>query len=430
MHRKAAMTILQERTAPSRADRAWLRMDAPSNPMVITAVMLFEEPLRYADLERHVVERLLPQTRFRQRLSSENPRTARWQIDPDFDLRGHLHHVALPSPADQGELERVIGELMSSPLDPRRPLWQFHLLDGYEGGGSALVFRIHHAVADGFALVGLLRSTTDAPDDAAAHPHPSPVARAAFGPVATAGHTAAALGRLLLLPDDPRTPLKGELGPTKCAAFTRPFSVPVLKAIAHRHGAKLNDVFAALVAGALHRYLAAHGPVPPGLEIRAVVPVNLRPEDAPASLGNRFGLVFLDLPLGRRSPEQRLGEIAARTQKLKRGSEAPATFAALEGMGFATKRVDDLVIALFQAKATVVLTSLPGPSARVTLAGQEAQSLAFWAPQAGGLGLGLSFLSYAGEARVGVASDAKVVAHPDEIVRALEAEYELVACTA
>jgi hypothetical protein len=125
------------------------------------------------------------------------------------------------------------------------------------------------------------------------------------------------------------------------------------------------------------------------------------------------------------SPEERLREIARRTHMLKDSEEARVTFAILEGMALAPDSVDDLVVDVFEAKATLVLTSVPGPVAPVSLAGRRVRSMAFWAPQAGRLGLGMSVLSYAGEARVGVVSDARLVAEPREIVLGLEADLDV-----
>lgn len=404
----------------SPADHAWLRMDAPSNPMVITAVSTFAEPFPIDELEVFVRERLLPNVRFRQRLApATRLRGTRWEWDRDFDLRGHVHHVALPRPGDDRALAEMVADLMSTPLDPRRPLWHAHLVDSYEGG-SAIIFRLHHAIADGFALVELLRSLSSTPSPPEERPRRAGVhARPHLAEVVPA---ALSVGRLLLLGPDPRTPLKGKLGATKRVAWSSAMPLPMLKELAHRRDATVSDVFAAVVAGGLRRYLEARVTVGRHLEVRAVVPVNLRGEAEASTLGNRFGLAFLALPLGIESPEERLREIVRRTRALKSSAEPLATFAVLESMALATPGIDDLVVALFQSKATLVLSSLVGPSTSVSLAGRRVRSMVFFAPQAGGLGLGVSIFSYAGEARVGVASDANLVADPAELVGGLEME--------
>jgi diacylglycerol O-acyltransferase len=403
----------------SLADQAWLRMDAPTNPMVITAFVTFAERVTMPDLRDFVSEHLLPSPRFRQRLAPATPlHGPRWEPTGDFDLRGHLHHVALPDLGDDRALADMIGDLMSAPLDARLPLWQIHLVDS-RGGGSALVIRLHHAIADGVALVRLLHSMTGVSPAI-----PSGAVRDGPGTIRLAQVLPAtlAVARLLLLKADPRTPLKHELGTIKRAAWSRPASLSKLKSVAHRHDATVNDVFATVVAGGLRRHLQRCGTVGPDLEVRAVVPVNLRKRDDAARLGNRFGLVFLALPLGIASPVDRLRQVVARTHELKDGVEAGATFGVLEGMALVTPGADAIVMDVFEAKATLVLTSVAGPSSRISIAGRPVRSMGFFAPQAAGLGLGVSLLSYLDEVRIGVASDANVSADPAEIVAGIEAE--------
>ncbi|HEX8950717.1 MAG TPA: wax ester/triacylglycerol synthase domain-containing protein, partial [Polyangia bacterium] len=144
----------------SAVDAAWLRMDSPTNRMMITSVLTFDEPIDFGALARLLEERLLPHERFRQRVV-DGARGPSWELDPEFDLRSHLHHVALPEPGDRATLAELVSDLMSSPLDRTRPLWQAHLVDGIEGGGAALVVRLSHCIGDGIALVRLLLSLTD-----------------------------------------------------------------------------------------------------------------------------------------------------------------------------------------------------------------------------------------------------------------------------
>jgi len=146
----------------------------------------------------------------------------------------------------------------------------------------------------------------------------------------------------------------------------------------------------------------------------------LYPDEA---LGNRFGLLFLPLPLGIASPKERLVEIARRTHALKESAEPSVTFGVLGAMALAPKPVEDVGVTFFATKVTLVLTDLPGPREPLTVAGGRVR-MAFWVPQAARLGLGVSALSYAGEMRIGVASDAGIVDEPREIVRGLEADLD------
>ena len=282
----------------SPVDGAWLRMDQPTNPMVINAVMMLEGAVPHAEIERLLRERLLPHPRFRRRVvASPAPVVpARWEEDPHFDLATHLHRVALPSPADEGALAELIGDLMSAPLHRDRPLWQVYHVEGL-ASGSVLIARVHHAVGDGVALVKLLLGFTDEgpkpPPPKVGLPAPKPRDPKAI--VRLAGQKAVALGKMLALSADPEGPFKGSLGVRKRVAWSRPFLVDDLKRAAHARSAKLNDIVVASVAGALRDYLLSRGSSQDRL--RALVPVYIPGHAEGADMGNHFGLVFLDMPV-------------------------------------------------------------------------------------------------------------------------------------
>src|SRR3546814_8569377 len=153
----------------SRVDTAWLRMERPTNPMMITGVLMFTEPMSLQRLKRVVEKRFLAYTRFRQK-AVDTAAGATWQEDAHFDLDWHVQLAALPGQGDgrrtprdgaqKRALERFASQLASSPLDKHRPLWQFPLVERYQGG-SALVARLHPSYADGLAPVQVLLSRTD-----------------------------------------------------------------------------------------------------------------------------------------------------------------------------------------------------------------------------------------------------------------------------
>ena len=145
-----------QREPMSRVDTAWLRMDRPTNPMMITGVLMFDEPLTLPALKQLVRKRFLAFPRFLQK-PVETATGAYWKRDDDFDLDWHVRLSALPGRGQKKALERFAGQMASTPLDKTKPLWQFHLIERYEGG-SALVARIHHSYADGIALVQVLLS--------------------------------------------------------------------------------------------------------------------------------------------------------------------------------------------------------------------------------------------------------------------------------
>lgn len=441
-------------------DRAWLRMDEPANLMIINGVLVFDGPIDLARLHEVVRHRLLVIPRFRERLVRDARGRPAWQVDPDFRLDRHVALERLPAGEDDDAgLRRLVGDWMGEPLPPDRPPWRFHLVDGYRGG-SALVARLHHVVGDGIALMLVLLSLTDLQAEAPAEGHPpaNPFAalfaearadlaavRAATEEVMpegmklllhpaqalrSAGHllrlagSADALGRLTFRRRDPRTVFKGPLGIAKRVAWSDPLPLAEVRAIAAAVGGNVNDVLHAAAVGGLRRYLLRHGQAPEELGFRAAVPVNLRPLDEMAELGNRFGLVFLTLPVGIADPRRRLLELRRRVQGLKRSAEPLVTYGILRLLGRVPILLQRGVVRLLATKTTAVLTSVPGPQRPLYLGGRRIRDLFFWVPQAGRVGLGLSICSYAGFARVGVATDAGLVPDPEAVVAAIHEEVE------
>ncbi len=430
----------------SNVDSAWLRMEEPTNLMTITALLTFDAPIDMGRLKTRIEDRLLPYDRFRQRVAMPTVPLLgrpRWVDDDHFALAAHLKRTALPYPGDQGTLQELLSELMSTPLDPTKPLWQLHVVENY-GPGCALVARLHHCIADGIALVRVLFSLMDAspdgqPAEAGVQPPSPPVTRpglprsgdpldsffTASRALLLARYGAGAateLGRLVTMPPDPVTVFKGRLGVLKRAAWSWPIPLDEVKAAARRLDATVNDLLLAAVSGALRRYMIDHGDEPDGLTVRAVVPVNLRPGDDTEVLGNRFGLVFLCLPVGVATPHERVVALKREMDELKASPQAVVAFSVLNAMGRASPEVERIGVSMFARKATAVMTNVPGPAQTLYLAGQPIRELLFWVPQSGRLGLGVSILSYAGTVRIGLASDAGLVPQPGVIVDHLDDE--------
>jgi diacylglycerol O-acyltransferase / wax synthase len=443
------------------ADTAWWRMEHPTNLMMITGVFMFPGPVLLRELRSVLQSRLLRYPRFRQRVVQPRFRLQPpyWEEDPHFDINAHLHHVALPAPGDRETLQELVNDLMSTPLDYTKPLWQVHLVEGY-GEGSALVCRLHHSIADGIALVRVLYTLTDTSREGRSDGqhevvesvdwqtslNPSDLndvlsktaryartivlegIRAATDPeqlvqvIRRGAEGSIALAHLLLLSPDSSTPLKGSLGVRKRCAWTDNIPLAEIKAIRRVTGSTVNDVLVAAISGALGRYLRQRGFATEGLNFRAVVPVNLRADEDALRLGNAFGLVFLSLPVGVVDPLDRLWELKRRMDEIKGTPEAVVAFGILTTIGLAPPEVHDAVVNMFEKKATTVITNVPGPAQQLFLAGQPISSMTFWVPQSGRLGLGISLLSYAGRVMVAVAVDEGLIPDPESIIEAFGAE--------
>lgn len=448
----------------SSVDVAWYHMEDPTNLMMITGVFIFDEPVDFerlkATLEVRFVKRF---RRFRQRVVGKRSRFGRpyWEDDPNFDISAHLHRVALPAPGDHDALQALVSDLMSMQLDFSKPLWQFHLIDGYEGR-SVLLTRLHHAIADGIALVQVILSMTDTSRDAplvdaTQRPRPpggwnplSPITRPTRTAIRLTQKTAGTVtkttltvardpeqlvemarkgtdvalttGRLLLMGSDPKTVYKGKLKVPKKAAWSEPIPLDDVKLIGRAVGGTVNDVLMSAAAGAMRHYLLSRGAAVENLNFRAVIPVNLRRNTAKIELGNKFGLVFLSLPIGIEDPVDRLRELKQRMDALKDTSEPIVAFGILALIGMMPDRLEDLVVDIFGKKGTLVMTNVPGPRDLLYFAGAPIGQMMFWVPQSGRLGLGISILSYNNQVMIGVATDSGLVPDPETIVAGFEAE--------
>ena len=433
------------RTPFRNVDASWLRMDDPVNLMVVTGVLVLGAPVPVARLRERVEKRLLRFRRFTNRVVPPFAGVGlpAWEPDPDFDLDRHLQITRLGAGAGEPTLQAFVSRLLSEPLPADRPLWSIHFVEHFQGG-SAIVARIHHCIGDGLALVHVLLSMADGTPDPA---RSDPRARASFaitlgeqvlrGATALLGHpgrigdlarlasgSAGALLGLLALPDDPPTGLKGPLGREKVAAWSRPIDLDDFKAIGRATGSTVNDVLMAALAGALRRFLLARGETLRDIEVRGVVPVNLRRPEAAGRLGNRFGLVFLALPLGLEDPLERLFEVRRRMRALKDTPQAMAIYQVLWAMGVAPRPVFDLALRIFAAKGTAVVTNVVGPRQEIAIAGAPLREAMFWVPSAGRLALGVSLLSYAGKVWLGIQCDAAVVPDPAGVLAGFGAEVE------
>ncbi len=451
----------------SGVDTAWLRMDSPSNLMMIVGVWVFEGPLRRENLEARLRERLLVFDRFRQFVHTD-PTGAWWVDDESFDLGNHLVRETLTDPGSEHELQALAGRLASEPLASNRPLWQFHLIEDYRGA-SALVTRIHHCIADGIALVKVMLSMSDEGEAVAPRRRRRPAAAQESGHedlahtlmamiepiIRTAMRSAeqargsvlralsaagqeANLGGLLtvggrvardalaiaLMSEDSRTRLKGKPGRHKRVAWNDPLPLEEVKTVCRALGVSVNDVLLSCVAGALRRYLEGKGDKTAGMEIRAMVPVNLRPANEAPRLGNQFGLVPLVLPVGIANPLERLYDVRRRMDELKGGHQAPLAYALLSVLGQVPRFLQSGILDYLAHKSTAVMTNVPGPAEPIRIAGNVVERVLVWVPQSSDIGLGVSILSYRGGVQFGVMTDSRLCPDPEKIIDGFAPEFE------
>lgn len=387
----------------SHSDAGWLHMEEPCNLMVIAALLEFSLPFPpHADIAPIVRDRLLRHERFRMRVVDPGA-WPRWET-AEVDLAYHLVYETV---ASREQLMERIGELVGEPLARERPLWRLHILQMPDG--CAMLARLHHAMGDGIALMRVMMGLMD-------NPEPEPVRpRAQRRKLSSWLGGVKRLVRILLSRGEPATPLKGVLGPQKRVACSGSLDLDDLKRLAHDRELTLNDFLMLALTEAVREYLEGRGCSVHGLEVRAVVPVDLRAAGE-EELGNRFGLVFVPLPVGHSDAVVR---VKRTLDEVKSSPEAPAVYALIQLAGWLPTMLERLLVWIFGTKATMVVTNLPGPRNPCFLAGSRLERVAYWVPTSGRLALGISFLSYDGQLQVGVVSDAGLIPDPHRLVELL-----------
>lgn len=455
-------------------DRAWLRMDEPENLMQVTGVLVLDRFLPLQEAQAVLRERLIGVPRFCDRVERDE-RGFFWVRTESMDLENQVVEEELPPPGGPKELAEAVGRWMSAPLSRVRPLWEIRLLQGFEGSKTVLLCRLHHAIGDGVALMVVLLALTDPPeaengergDAAADHEQKTSTGSSTENPflallrersqelLALASQqvarwmpetyrlmtapveayarlsagvrqlaAAGSLSRLALRSADPPSPFKGSLGIDKRVAWTEPVALEELRSRTRSLDVSLNELLNTAMVGAMRRYLIAQRSVSAGFAVRCAMPVNLRPLEEMSALGNRFGLIFLPLPLGIEEPMRRLYQLRKEARALRHSAEPLVVLGLLDLAGRLPEAGQQLLVKLFGAKATAVFTNVPGPRAPLTFAKRRISEIFFWVPQAGRLGLGVSIFSYAGKVRMGVATDAGLVPDPERLVEGFHRELE------
>jgi diacylglycerol O-acyltransferase / wax synthase len=445
----------------SSVDTTWLRMDRPHNLMIIIGVWILESPVALDRLENQLAERHLTYRRYRQKVEFA-PGGPYWRDDPHLDLAHHIKRVRLPGRGGKEALERFVGDLASEPLDFNHPLWTVHIVEKYEGG-AAVVFRVHHAMGDGVALMGVTMALVDGPvGESRRLPPPdedegwlqtvmAPVVAAInAGTQASTSTLGTALGLarhplravdylldgagvagelayLISMKSDSATRFKGKPTGSKRVAWCEPLKLPEVRAVSRALGCTINDMLLSCVAGAMRRYLADKGDRTEGVEIRALAPIDLR-EPGDTELGNRFGILAVLLPVGVEHPLERLMTVRQRMLSLKTSYEPATTLGLFAALGYLPKIVQDQLLDILASRGTAVMTNVPGATEPLTVAGSRLKQSLFWVPQTGDVGMGVSILSYAGQVQFGLITDAALTPDPEAVVSRFPEEFEKYLC--
>jgi WS/DGAT/MGAT family acyltransferase len=456
-------------------DALFLDLEDRTAHMHVGAVAIYDgAPPPYRDFLQLIESKLAYVPRYRQRLMFVPFGQGRpvWVDEAQFDLEFHVRHTALPAPGGRSELKKLAGRLLSQRLDRDRPLWELWLVEGLEGGGFAVISKTHHCLLDGVSgvdLASVLMETEPQFEPPPAPPHwtPRPAPKladllftsmkgqishplqfvrelassaraAAVGAASGEGvgdHDALRLVRELAAGIKPLLSFagQGQAPPTSLNAAISPHrkfetvDIPLaeVKLVRTGLGGTVNDVVLAIVTGALRRYLAGRGEAL-GPDLRAMVPVSVRPQEQRGSMGNQVSAVFCPLPVGDPDPASRLRKVRESMKGLKESGQVIGAQALTRLGDFAPPT---LVAQAARLQAVtrffnIVVTNVPGPQFPLYLLGRKMHSCYPQVPLAAQQGVGIALLSYDGRIGVGLLGDADLAKDLDAFAAALRAALD------
>jgi diacylglycerol O-acyltransferase / wax synthase len=436
----------------SVADASLLTLDAATTPMHAGGISLFEPGLAFADVLETLRSRLDAVPLARQRLQPVALRANRpvWVDDAHFDLSYHLRHAALPAPGESAQLGEFVSRLIGRPLDRSRPLWEIYVIEGLEGGRTALFRKVHLAMAGGdhgdpFAV--LLDDVPDSPVSALGdlterwEPEAPPgmlnlaaegardrarnlgqvaqtAARAMGRPsqaLELAISTFGVLGRVLR--GRPDSPLNVRLSPHRRFATAR-VELEDLRAVRRAFGGTINDAVVAVVGDAVGRLLRWRGHETKDLDLQVMVPVRVHQEHGAAeeadealpvarSVGEGVVGVLAPLPVMEMDPVARLYRVMGELAGLKESRQAVAadTLVRLSGYAPANLHATAARLASAEQRYNVALSNAPGPQQPRYLAGVRMREAYPFIPLAGDAALSISVSSYDGVMFFGLLGD-------------------------
>jgi diacylglycerol O-acyltransferase / wax synthase len=386
--------------------------------------------------------------RFRQLLHVPRPGLGGplWTDAPAFALADHVQVTGVPAPGDEAALLGTAEQLRRRRLDRSRPLWEMWFLTGLPERRIGLFARMHHATADGIAGVATLGTFLDAtpgPPTRLARawtPAPLPPARALVADnlrrhAAGLGGAFSALARptdaarqvramapamrgMFIAPPTPRTSLDQAVGPGRRLAVIRG-SLDLARQVAHRHGAKVNDVLLAVTAAGLRELLRSRGEPVEDLALPVYVPITLRQaQHREQARGNMIGQMIVLLPIGQPDPRLRLEQIAAESARQKASSHPNL------GTMFGSRLARRALLAFLHSHPVSVTTAdIPGPAQPVYFAGAQVLEVFPLLPLIANVTIGVGALSYAGQLNITVVADRDAI--PDLDTFAAVAQSEL-----
>ena len=449
----------------SGLDASFLYLEKPGVHMHVAGLSIFGARadgslLTYDDVERVVEARLRLAPRLRRKLRSVPGNLSRpvWIDDDRFDLDFHLRRASVPAPGGRFELERAVGRVLSRPLDRTKPLWELYVFEDLSEDRTAILLKIHHAMADGIGNMmiasALFDLTADAPTgepDGAWSAEPAPpmqdlirdaVEEAVLHPIQSLAHVARqprivaetasaaadALRTVAGMGTPPRGPFDGRVGPNRrFATAERPFAV--FRGIKESLGGTVNDVVLAVVAGGVHALLESRGETTQGRSLRAMVPVSVRSPGDGGDIGNRVAPSFVDVPVGRMAARTRLRRVRVAAARIKDSGMAVGADTII-GLGAYAPPALHATAARLIAQArwcNLVVSNIPAPQVPLYFAGAPLEASYPAMNLKEDCGMSVACTSAAGTMAFGLTADWDLIPDIEVLARGVESEVDRLA---
>ena len=391
-------------------------------------VIELDGPIDVDRLRASIAERLPRAPKLSMRLT-EIDGAPWWIPDPQVDTAAQVVESGRCAAADEAGFLATVSAVFAQHLDRSRPLWRMDVIPRIPGGGSALVWRIHHALADGLTAMRMAGA-------ALWDEEPARTGSAGQGRGASATGGAAAVqhhrldGLLSAVREAPqpwlRSPFDGHIDGRRAVAFTTAGLGDLRRVAAATDGATVNDAVLAVVAGGLRRWLEAHhGHLG---AVRVKVPVSLHTPplttgEADSQPGNRDSFFCLDLPLGSADPLQRLTAIRRATRVRKQGHDAQHLDALMRGLAHTPRlsRFADRILAHPRSFALNV-SNVPGPRRPIQVLGVPVRALYTLAEIREHHALRVSVVSLADSLNFGLVADPTLLDNVDRLAADMHAE--------
>lgn len=457
-------------------DTSFVALETRNSPMHIGSLLIFDPAtapggfVRFKDILQHFESRLQLSAMVRQKMvrvpfDLDYPY---WVEDEDFDLEYHIRHIALPKPGDWRQLCIQSARIFARPLDLARPPWEFTVVEGLDNvpgfapGSFAMVTKVHHAAIDGMSGIDLMEALytlephtapPNAPDEWKPEKVPSAgelLVRSWFNAIRNPARqlqaSARAIPGLAKLAQSvankdielgadmiaPRTRFNAAISPHRVVEGRR-FRLAEIKAIrALDPGCKVNDVFLAVIGGALRAYLAHHGDLP-DKSLTTMAPISVRSGDEKGDMGNQVSAMVVQLGTHIADPVERLRYVHSKTKNSKAMTEAlgarnmteiskvsPALYMALGAQLFTRLGLANRMAPPFNT----VVTNVPGPPVPLYSAGARLESMMGLICLTDGMGLAHVVQSYVDEATVSFTADRDMMDDPEFYAQCLQDSFD------